>query len=223
MVRTLPTRLGAHSLMAIRTVFILTCLIILLPAPALSKAKKAEINCLECHSELEKGKSVHPAVSMGCASCHTAVDATNIPHRFIGKTPKGLSAEQPELCYGCHDKTLFTKRFVHAAVGMGCTGCHNPHASDAASLLVKSVVKLCTTCHEEQASGRHIVAGFAPGDDHPVKGKNDPSKPSRELSCISCHNPHSSAQAKLLVNETARPASICHLCHKKIGVITDRP
>ncbi len=190
------------------------------PAPA--KQKEKVIDCLECHGDLAKGKSVHPAVSMGCDGCHTAVDAALIPHRIKNKLAKGLSMEQPGLCYGCHDKAVFTKKVVHGAIGMGCSICHNPHVSvDAASLLLQPVGKLCVTCHDKQASGKHVMAGYALGDDHPVWGKVDPTNSSRELSCISCHNPHSSSKLKLFANETKSPDSLCLMCHRKISIKSD--
>jgi predicted CXXCH cytochrome family protein len=106
---------------------------------------------------------------------------------------------------------------------MGCTVCHNPHAANAASLLVDPVGKLCTSCHEKQSSGKHVMAGFSTGDDHPLRGRADPVRTSRELSCVSCHNPHSSSQQKLFVNEQAGTDSVCRQCHKKISLRTDKP
>jgi predicted CXXCH cytochrome family protein len=247
------------------------CMTLLFCAAALSRTKAAEvqpINCLDCHGDLAPEKGAHPAVAMGCASCHTGIDASDVPHKMTNNRARGLSAEQPELCYGCHDKSMFEKKVVHAAVGMGCTGCHNPHASknpklltaeipglcynchdkgmfskkvvhpalgmgctvchsphssDAPSLLVAPVDKLCVTCHEKQSSGKHIMSRFSAGDDHPVRGKADPSKPSRELSCISCHNPHSSAKQKLFVNESVSSENLCLLCHKKVSLRIEGP
>jgi predicted CXXCH cytochrome family protein len=74
-------------------------------------------------------------MGMGCASCHSALDAAKVPHKTTNKIAKGLSSAQPDLCYGCHDKTAFGKKTVHAAVGMGCTECHNPHSSKNVKLL----------------------------------------------------------------------------------------
>ncbi len=229
-----------------------------------SRAPAAEIDCLQCHEEVTKGKSVHAAVSMGCTTCHTAVDASDIPHKMTTKTPKGLSAEQPDLCYGCHDKSLFNKKFVHAAIGMGCTSCHNPHASKyaklltsdppglchachdkgmftkknvhppvaagqctgchaphssgTASLLEKPVDELCGTCHDGKSTGKHILAGYGLGDRHPTKGGPDPSRPGKEMSCVSCHNPHSSIGKYLFTEEAVHSGNLCLLCHKKIIV-----
>jgi len=229
-----------------------------------SYASSAEVDCLQCHEDLTKGKSVHAAVSMGCTSCHTAVDARDVPHKMTTKIPKGLSAEQPDLCYGCHDKSLFDKKIVHAAIGMGCTGCHNPHASKyaklltadppelcyschdkgmftkkkvhppvaagqctvchaphssgMASLLEKPVDELCGTCHEGKTSGKHILAGYGLGDKHSTKGRPDPSRPGKEMSCTSCHSPHSSNGKFLFLDEAVHSGNLCLLCHKKVIV-----
>jgi len=223
-----------------------------------------EINCLECHGDLVQGKSVHAAVSMGCTACHTAVDAGDIPHKISNKIPKGLSSEQPDLCYGCHDRSMFEKKFTHAALGMGCTACHNPHSSkheklltaemldlcynchdkaaftkpgthapvvagkclgchlphsaDYSFLLDNPLSKLCDKCHEGKSSGKHILAGYGLGDRHPTQGNSNPAHPGKELSCTSCHSPHSSIKKSLLSNEAQGPDNFCLMCHTKIMV-----
>jgi predicted CXXCH cytochrome family protein len=223
-----------------------------------------EINCIECHGGLTQGTSVHAAVSMGCPTCHSAIDARNIPHMITNKIAKGLSSDQPDLCYGCHDKSLFEKKFVHPAVSMGCTGCHNPHASKYEKLLTADmldlcynchdravftkpgthapVVKgkclachlphaadfsyllnnplgmLCDKCHEGKSSGKHVLAGYGLGDNHPTRGSINPAHPGKELSCTSCHSPHSSLKKSLLTNETQGSDNFCLMCHTKIMV-----
>jgi len=178
----------------------------------------AEEDCLKCHSALTKGRSVHPALSMGCTACHTAVNAKTVPHKISGKIAKGLSAKQPELCYGCHDKSMFEKKVVHPAVSMGCTTCHSPHASNTSPLLIKTVPVLCKTCHESNATGKHILAGYGLGDHHPTQGKPNPAHPNKELSCVSCHTPHSSDGAFLFTNEAQSAGNLCTVCHAKIMV-----
>lgn len=201
-----------------KTITAVLCVLLLCTVAGAANSKK--VDCLKCHLNYDRGKSVHPAVAMGCDSCHTAIDASVIPHRLTTKIPKGLSAEQPDLCYGCHDKGMFTKRVVHPALAMGCTVCHNPHVSNAASLLVDPVGRLCASCHETQSSGKHVLAELSPGDDHPLHSRTDPADTRRELSCISCHNPHSSDGAMLFVNGADSPAGLCSLCHTKISVRT---
>jgi len=258
--------------MMVKLILAILCMVQIPSGAAFSQpgpSGPSAINCLDCHSELAPEKGAHPAVAMGCVSCHTGIDASDVPHKIKNKIAKGLSAEQPDLCYGCHDKSNFEKKVVHAAVSMGCTGCHNPHASknsklltaeipglcyachekgkfgkktvhppvesgmclschsphasNDAALLLQPVGKLCTTCHEKQSSGKHVMAGYGLGDDHPLQGKADPSAPKRELSCVSCHNPHSSPGKKLLANAAAGPAELCLICHKKISVPSEGP
>jgi len=246
-------------------------IVLLMSSTALSQPKADGpqlVNCLDCHSDLAPEKGAHPAIAMGCTACHTGIDASDVPHKIKNKIARGLSAVQPDLCYGCHDRSMFEKKVIHAAVGMGCTGCHNPHASKIPKLLVTDVPALCYTCHDkgmftkkavhppvasgmcatchsphssDQASlllqpvadlcitchatitGRHVLTNYGLGDVHPLKGKPDPSMAGQELSCISCHNPHSSSGQKLFRNETVSPAGLCLRCHTKVVVRTDGP
>jgi len=174
------------------SVFILPVLALFFAATAWS----AEIDCLTCHGDLVKKKVKHPAVDMGCPSCHSAVDAADIPHKMTNKVAKGLSAEQPDLCYGCHDKAQFTKKTVHPALSMGCTTCHNPHASDNPRMLTSPVPDLCFTCHDKAEFSRKNV--------HP---------PVAAGKCLTCHSPHSSDSIALLRKE---PAAVCLDCHAAV-------
>jgi predicted CXXCH cytochrome family protein len=178
------------------------------PAPTLMAP--APDLCFNCHDKRNFTKKVqHSAVAGGmCTSCHN-------PHS--SKNAKLLTALTPDLCFTCHDKSMFTKKTVHPPVKDGqCTYCHSPHASDHPGVLNQPLADLCTTCHDRQTSGRHVMAAFSASDTHPVKGKPDPSRSGRELSCTSCHNPHASEQKKLLTNEAKSPGNLCLLCHKKI-------
>ena len=160
-----------------------------------SAALSAEINCLECHDDLAKEKNVHPALQMGCTACHSGIDASVVPHKKTNKNPKGLSADQPELCYGCHDKKNFTKKTVHPALEMGCTSCHNPHSSKFAKLLVAEPPELCQNCHDK--------GEFTKKNVHPAL----------EMGCSTCHAPHSSDQPSLLLKE---PIRVCLECHADV-------
>ena len=171
----------------------LLLVLMLLPFSARS-AQQA--TCLTCHAKLKQNKVVHPALEMGCEACHTGIDATKVPHKHAGNVPHGLSADQPELCYGCHDKAAFTKATVHAAIGMGCTGCHNPHSSPNAKLLVSEPPDLCFTCHDKTEFTKRVV--------HP---------PVAAGMCLSCHSSHSSDEMALLLK---RPYELCLDCHPDI-------
>lgn len=161
-----------------------------------SGSSAAEIDCLTCHADLINKNVKHPAVDMGCPTCHSAVDAAEVPHKMKNKIKKGLTSDQPDLCYGCHDKSLFTKKTVHAAIGMGCTGCHNPHSSDKQKLLQSDVPALCFTCHDKaEFSKKNVHAPVASG------------------ACLKCHGPHSSDDIALLKKE---PFSVCLDCHAAV-------
>lgn len=166
-------------------------------ALAASPAWSQEVDCLACHARLKKEKVVHAALEMGCPSCHTGIDARKVPHKKTTGVSKGLSAEQPDLCYGCHDRGMFTKKNVHAAVGMGCTGCHNPHASKNPRMLSAEVPDLCFTCHDRSLFSRSVA-----------------HSPVAAGMCLSCHNPHSSEETALLVK---KPYDLCLNCHPDVN------
>jgi predicted CXXCH cytochrome family protein len=162
--------------------------------------------CYTCHDKSKfEGKYGHTLIGM-CTSCHNP-HASDYSNLLI----KGI----PDICFTCHDKAQFTKKYKHIIVEIpnGCTICHNPHAENNKNLLLQPVVDLCTSCHAAKADGRHIlaVAHLGTGESiHPVQGMPDPSDPSKQLSCISCHNPHGSDFHKLFVQKT-----LCERCHKE--------
>jgi len=175
-----------------QAIFAVLVLSMLIPCAAFSQ----EIDCLKCHAKLKNEKVVHAAMDMGCLSCHTGVDASTVPHKKSNAISKGLSAEQPELCYGCHDKAKFTGKNVHPAVSMGCTGCHNPHSSRNAKLLSVEPAALCLTCHDKTEFTRKRT-----------------HSPVKEGMCLSCHSPHASDEMSLLLK---KPVEVCLDCHSDV-------
>ncbi|MBI5102231.1 MAG: hypothetical protein HZB33_10400 [Nitrospirae bacterium] len=165
-----------------------------MPGAGPNLAFAEEIDCLMCHEQLAKEKVVHAAVQMGCPGCHSAVDASDVPHKMKNKISKGLSSDQPEICMGCHDKAKFAKKNVHAAVSMGCTGCHNPHSSKNAKLLLSEQPDLCYKCHDK------------------AKFQNTTVHAAVSMGCTGCHDPHSSDAPKLLLSDVP---DLCYKCHDK--------
>jgi hypothetical protein len=53
-------------------------------------------------------------MAMGCASCHSAVDASEVPHKITNRNPKGFIAKMSDLCFNCHDRGPFQKAAVHS-------------------------------------------------------------------------------------------------------------
>ena len=176
--------------------FLSLCLAIFVAAAAV--AAPTEVDCTKCHTRLVvRMKIVHAPLQRGCPYCHTGIaDARKVPHKKTGAVTKGLSAEQPELCYECHDRRVFSKKVVHAAVGMGCTGCHNPHAGNNEKLLVAVVPDLCFNCHDK--------------GEFTKSKKHSPVKAGR---CLVCHDPHSSDNPGILVKSLYE---ICLACHGQV-------
>jgi len=145
--------------------FVALALSILVP---LAAASDKEIDCLKCHAKLKSGKVVHQALDMGCPTCHTGIDARTVPHKKTNKIARGLSGEQPDLCYGCHDKAMFSKKTVHPPVAGGmCLSCHSPHSSDQMALLLKAPLEVCLECHPDIPKKKHAIAAFSSAS-HPV-------------------------------------------------------
>lgn len=160
-------------------------------------ASAEEVDCLMCHPEKGEGENVHPAVNMGCATCHTGVDASNIPHSFTGDAPRGLVMTGADLCFMCHDSKNFTgAKTVHMPVVGGlCTSCHDPHTSKHAKLLLSEPPDLCYTCHDKQKFYGPVV--------HP---------PVASGMCTTCHTPHQSDNPKLT---TMSGLDLCMMCHDR--------
>jgi predicted CXXCH cytochrome family protein len=57
----------------------------------------------------------------------------------------------------------------------------------------------------------HPVAGHPVGD---VMDPADITKVKNHLACLSCHQPHASAQAGLLVKDQQNNMTFCDSCHK---------
>ena len=195
--------------------------------------------CVTCHSEqaekIEKAKVQHPGAQGDCISCHN-------PH--AGKAPGFLQPDPVQACLTCHSdqSEQMKKAHLHTpAFKTGCATCHEPHGGDNDHLLRASTPnKLCLECHGPEASPKalpdeHMVAIFDgqvklpenyfqrvvrlpirygighPVDKHPVTNFGD-----KQISCLSCHQPHSSAQPDLLAKDQSNNMAFCASCHNKV-------
>ncbi len=168
-----------------------------LSASVVPAAESETVDCLSCHNELAAGPVKHPAVDMGCPTCHSGIDASDIPHKVTNGRKRGLASDQPGLCYGCHEEKRFSGKRVHAAVQGGCTNCHEVHGSKNARLLSSPVPDLCFTCHDRSVFTRKYEHGPA------AAGK-----------CLVCHVPHASDYRPLLKDSTVH---LCLSCHPQVG------
>jgi predicted CXXCH cytochrome family protein len=189
--------------------------------PALSEAAR----CLDCHADKAGGTVVHPAILMGCESCHQL-------ERKDETTRVSLARPLSSLCFRCHQEKSYTHQHFPYVGGM-CTRCHDPHASPNSALLRASVNDLCLNCHLTQDSlvdpkqpmiqlNQSRTMGH-PFERHPVSGKSDPLR-GRDLDCTSCHLPHGSPRKHLMrigveapgdvLNKTVETSDICAACHQ---------
>ncbi len=179
-------------------------------------------NCYSCHEPLTSRKNGHaPSVNFMCTTCHTGKAGEN-NLQDEGKS-KYLSPDPiADQCFKCHERVeeiMSHNRSDHGPTKLGrCNKCHNPHSSPNEFFLRKPIWELCTTCHSQQATGKHIINAFVFSrnkEGHPTRGRPDPSRPGRELVCSSCHNPHGSRGPFLLRTTGSTSFKVCKRCHKK--------
>ena len=109
-----------------------------------------------------------------------------------------VEVDEPAVCFKCHldVQELDRKKSVHSVFAAGeCSSCHNPHASDHASLLYSDARELCVSCHE-QYSHENLKLN-----------KHDPTVSG---DCMSCHDPHASDHDNLLKQSVTPLCTTCH-------------
>ena len=169
-----------------------------------------ESPCYRCHAYIVAEEFKHGPAAVGdCTTCHIEAEAEKYT---VAKPIK-------KLCSTCHEDVIQNweaKKFIHGPTVTGdCTICHSPHSSNEKFFLQKKTNDLCTGCHEEKASGKHVIAGFS-GSSHPMTGKTNPMKPDRSFSCASCHSPHAANNKQIFAFDVQGGRfSLCLVCHKK--------
>lgn len=167
--------------------------------------------CNQCHPYITVKKLQHGPVAAGdCTSCHT----------FSDKNKYAIAKPLKKLCFTCHEEVMgpwAEMKYVHGPTATGdCSICHNPHSSNEKFFLRTKTNVLCIGCHEEKATGKHVIASYVFGNTHPVSGSRNPMKPDRAFSCASCHSPHAANTKEMFAFETrGGKFSICQACHKK--------
>ncbi|OAG26680.1 cytochrome c3 family protein [Thermodesulfatator autotrophicus] len=167
--------------------------------------------CKTCHEEISpevfsamNEKYFHKPVKDGnCTACHK-------PHS--ANYSSLLISAQEVLCFSCHvdlGDYIKSSRYKHGPVETGdCVACHNVHGSKYVSLLIRyfppafytdykpEYYDLCFGCHNREIAKTKftsILTNFRDGEwnlhylhVHRKKGRT----------CIACHDPHASDQAK---------------------------
>ncbi len=182
-------------------------------------------NCVECHADHATGDYVHPAVKLGCTSCHSVENQTDATYVTLKQT-------KSVICFECHQPEKFVNPHLPYSSGM-CMRCHDPHVSVNARLLRGKVNDLCLQCHlstPKKAPSRYLptieltvnnTIGH-PYLRHPVGGTRDPVT-GDEMCCISCHLSHGGTKLHHLkmaseipedaLNENTETNDMCHKCH----------
>lgn len=153
--------------------------------------------CLGCHSDqAEQGKKhyVHqPVFVQGCYTCHEPHGGDNA-HLLRAKTPNALCLE----CHGPDSKPAQLK-------------------SEQLIAIFDGKVKL-----PEDYFARVPVLPLVYGVGHPVEGHpvsdvrdfRDPNKVLVPMTCLTCHQPHSSAKPDLLAKDQQNNQEFCYTCHR---------
>ena len=152
--------------------------------------------CFSCHdevlSQIESKQYQHMPVKQGrCSECHA-------PHASANEGL--LNKDSSELCYSCHETSVTDFKFPHKPFQQGqCSACHTAHASDDDRLLKRSGSALCLGCHQSTAGLKKSHLG----------------RELKTVDCLSCHNPHGSADRSLLRAVQHRPFAQknCVSCH----------
>ncbi len=160
--------------------------------PAKLTSDQASAICVKCHTDgklMDYVHSEHALSDVGCTDCHDI-------HTGVGKF--SLKAEDPALCYSCHQeeqaKSHFPSTHPIKEGKMNCSSCHNVHGAVGESLNTDERLNdLCLNCHTRYQGP--FVFGHAPVEDD----------------CTICHDPHGSVANNLLVQNEP---FLCLQCHE---------
>jgi predicted CXXCH cytochrome family protein len=167
--------------------------------PGLPKTDAVNI-CLGCHSDIDdlRKKSVHhqPAFSQGCATCHA-------PHG--GDNDHLLRAKGNSLCLECHGPDAKPKKLeAEHQVAI-----FNDQIKLPDDYFTKNKVVVLPL---KYGKGH-------PVDGHPVSDVTDPTditKVHAKINCLTCHQPHASANPDLLAKDQKNNMEFCSSCHKDL-------
>jgi len=192
--------------------------------------------CLMCHSEkgeqIEKSQVQHPGAMGDCTDCHS-------PHG--GNWPYFPKPNPVAVCTSCHADIAELGKKAHPhqpVVEEGCGICHDPHGNNNLHLL--RAVKpndLCLQCHGPDTNRKPVpdtdlvtifdgtvklpasyfsqvvILPLKFGFGHPVDGHPATNFGDKVINCLTCHQPHSSAEPNLLVGDQRADMNFCVKCH----------
>jgi predicted CXXCH cytochrome family protein len=156
--------------------------------------------CLNCHADQaaeHKKKYLHqPAFEQGCATCHEPHGGDNA-HLLRVASPNALCLE----CHGPDAKPQHVAGAPLVTIFSGKVELPENYFAKVPILPLK------------------YNMGH-PVDGHPVSDVRDPSdinKILKPMNCLTCHQPHASAQPDLLVKDQANNTAFCSSCHTDLS------
>lgn len=170
--------------------------------------------CLACHTTgFDASSGAFAVGGVQCHACHGEAGENHPP------APVAIKADT-EFCGACHTTTLSEWRLgAHAAAGIGCSDCHDPHSQAA---LFAEPDELCLNCHAEtlgdHADDIHITEGIGCVDCHalvmpPAEPPDDGIVPTGHsfaitaTTCVACHTDalHAGEALPATTGDTATP------------------
>jgi predicted CXXCH cytochrome family protein len=187
---------------------------------------KTENLCLSCHDigvNVPRGGSRHPALDMGCNTCH-------VIHKSGDQTQRQfafhLVKSSPELCLDCHDANDGNLRKAHQNQPFAtadCIECHNPHQSQSPKLMQAFLHnpfegKMCDSCHQPAKDGKVVLtqadtkAVCVTCHEEQAKkiGSAKVQHPGAQGDCTACHNPHGGKTPEFLQPNAVAACLGCH-------------
>ena len=169
--------------------------------PAKLKPAQADAACLKCHlnqpTQAGRINNSHAKNEVACVACHAI--HKNGPDGLVARKTKEINQQ----CAACHQDVWasFQRPYRHRLPegAMSCVDCHNPHGGflKAQMQTVRGNDPSCFKCHGNLAG--------------PFTYEHAPM---RTDGCTACHQPHGSANPRLLTRAQVR--FVCMECHSNI-------
>lgn len=154
---------------------------------------------LDHSKKMLKANTAQPGA--GCESCHGPGGKHVAGDRkSITSWGSASLAQKSAICLQCHAGKVESQQWndgPHAKKDLTCTVCHEVHyATKQEKMLRESQNDTCLGCHAD------LKKAVTDKTHHPL--------PEDVLTCTSCHNPHGSKNAKLLLEPKAKLCGTCH-------------